>query len=450
MSDALQWGGRFAAPPDPALLRFGCSLEDDLVLAPYDVRCSAGHVRALEAGGVIGKEAAEQLQAALETVGAEIAQGTFEQFARASNAEDVHGAIDARVRELAAASGELLHAGRSRNDQVATTLLLYCADRAAQGKASAASIALQFAAYAHEELDAGTLLASTTHWQPAQPVLLAFWLCAAAEPFVRDAQRFASLQSQLLASCPLGSAAVAGSSLPLDRGAAASMLGFAAPSRNAMDAIGNRDAALDLAHGFVRAVLSASRVCEEFVIWSTPNFGYMRLGDEASTGSSLMPQKRNPDPFELVRGTSAALIGRFSGALATLSGTALSYHRDLQITKAAIVGVVEEGLRSLDAFARALRHVHFHRGRMTALAAEGYTVATDVADSLIAGGASAREAHAAVGAAILAHERDGSALDWPDARGSVAGKRTTGSTNPAALAQALAELQAEIARVLAG
>lgn len=447
MSDALQWGGRFDAQPDRTLLAFGSSLEEDLVLAPFDVRCSQAHVASLKSGGIIEPAQADALHGALETVAGEIAQGSFAAWARASGAEDIHGAIDARVRELAPSAGELLHAGRSRNDQVATTLLLYCADRAQRGQSVAAGIARQISLLAADELEAGTLLAATTHWQPAQPVLLAFWLCAAAEPFVRDAKRFANTRAQALASCPLGSAAVAGSSLPLDRQTSASMLGFAAPSRNAMDAIGNRDVALDLAHACVRALADASRVCEELIIWCTPNFGYVRLGDAASTGSSLMPQKRNPDPLELVRATSAEVTGRFAGALATTSGIALSYHRDLQITKRAIITIAEQALAALQAFSLALQHLQFNRGRMSALAGEGFTVATDVADALIAKGATAREAHAAVGAAILANERDGSALDWPDARSSVEGKATAGSTQPGAVREALAQLQTEIAQV---
>lgn len=444
MSDSLQWGGRFNAPPDPALLQFGSSLEDDLVLAPFDVRCSDAHVKALEGGGIITSDQGQALHAALQTVASEIEDGSFAGFARGTGAEDVHGAIDARVRELSPDVGEMLHAGRSRNDQVATTLLLYSADRAQAGQRACAQIASQFLTYAAEELEAGTLLAATTHWQPAQPVLLAFWLCAAAESFVRDAHRFAAVRWQALSYCPLGSAAVAGSSLPLDRTAAANALGFKAPSLNAMGAIGNRDAPLDLAHAVVRAVMSASRICEELVIWCTPNFGYVRLGDAASTGSSLMPQKRNPDPFELVRATSASLIGRFAGALASCSGLALSYHRDLQITKSTVIATVEEGSAALDAFSRALAHVQFNRGRMTALAGEGFTVATDVADRLIAKGSSAREAHAAVGSSIRASEEDGTPLNWPDARASVNGKVTTGSTQPDAVRETLHALQARV------
>lgn len=447
MSGALQWGGRFQTPPDRALLEFGSSLEEDLVLAPFDVRCSQAHVAALRGGSIITDAQAAELDDALSTVAREVACGSFVHYARSTGAEDVHGAIDARVREIAPDSGELLHAGRSRNDQVATTLLLYCADRAERGKRLATAIASKLADFAEEELAAGTLLAATTHWQPAQPVLLAFWLCAAAEPFLRDAHRFASANSNARASCPLGSAAVAGSSLPLDRQASCAALGFAAPSRNAMDAIGNRDAALDLAHACVRATLDASRISEELVLWCTPNFQYARLGDAASTGSSLMPQKRNPDPFELVRGTSAALIGRFSGALATLNGTALSYHRDLQVTKSAIIETVETALAALDAFARAIAHVQFDRDRMTARAGEAFTVATDVADTLIAGGSTAREAHAEVGNAILSHEREGTPLDWPDAKASVDGKRTIGSTNPQAVRESLDAMRAQIREV---
>jgi argininosuccinate lyase len=440
----LQWGGRFSAPPDPALLEFGSSLEEDLVLAPFDVRCSQAHVFALKGGGIITAQQAADLHAALEGVAMEIDDGTFAAYARSAGAEDVHGAIDARVRELAAASGELLHAGRSRNDQVATTLLLYCADRAEHGKRLSAAIARQFARFADAELAADTLLAATTHWQPAQPVLLAFWLCGAIEPFVRDARRFTDAHVQTLSYCPLGSAALAGSSLPLDRAAAASALGFAAPSRNALDAVGNRDLALDLAHAVVRSVVNASRICEDIVLWCAPAFGYVQLGDAASTGSSLMPQKRNPDPFELVRAIAASLSGKYAGALATLCGTALSYHRDLQITKATIIEIVEEGLQALQAFSAALQHVYFDRERMTAHAAQHYTVATDVADALIHKGASARDAHAAVGAAILASERDGTPLEWPDARESVLGKATIGSTHPAAVRETLVALQAEI------
>ena len=444
---ALQWGGRFGAAPDAALLAFGSSLADDLVLAPFDVSCSRAHVIALRDGGIVPAQAADDLFTALEQVRQEIESGTFETFAGNCGAEDIHGAIDARVRELAPDAGELLHAGRSRNDQVATTLLLYCADRSARGKDVCLRAASHFTQRAQRELQAGTLLAATTHWQPAQPVLLAFWLAAAAEPFVRAARRFSNAGAGAMQSCPLGSGAVAGSSLPLSRASCAAELGFAEPSRNAMDAVGNRDAALDLAHAFVRAAIDASRICEELIVWCTPAFGYARLGDPASTGSSLMPQKRNPDPFELVRAHARDMTGRYAGALATMSGTALSYHRDLQVTKAAVIAIVELSFQALEAFIRALEHVDFVHDRMNANAGSNFTAATDAADALIVQGASARDAHAAVGAQILANEREGAPLQWPDARESVAGKQTTGSTSPREVAKALAQLHSVIAEL---
>jgi len=441
----LQWGGRFSEAPDPELIAFGSSLEDDLVLAPFDVVCSKGHVAALAGGSVISAMQAEALVGALDRVAEEIGSGAFAAFARAGAFEDVHGAIDARVRELAGAPGDSLHAGRSRNDQVATTLLLYARDRAEAGRAVCLGVAGAAVARAREELAAGTVVAGTTHWQPAQPVLLAFYLAALAEMFARSARRFARVAEDAARFCPLGSGALSGSSLPLDRAAAAAALGFAAPSRNAMDAIGTRDVALDLAHACVRAVVDASRASEEFVIWCTPAFGYARLADSASTGSSLMPQKRNPDPFELVRSQAAALNGTYGGAVGTLAGVALSYHRDLQTTKACAIAVVEKGLATLRAFARAFDALAFDREKMGVRAGDGHTVATDLADALIAGGESAREAHATIGRAVAEADAAGTALHPTfDASASVRAKKTAGSTAPSAVSAALDALEGEL------
>ncbi len=454
----LQWGGRFNDAPDETLLAFGSSLEDDLALAPFDVRCSLGHVAALEGGRILSSSVATELREALAQVGREVDAGTFASWARATNAEDVHGAIDRRVRELAPAAGESLHSGRSRNDQVVTTLLLYTRDRAARGNALCKEIASLALERAREELDAGTLVAATTHWQPAQPILLAMWLEAVAESFARAAQRFARVEADASASCPLGSGACSGSTLPLDRAAAARDLGFAAPTRNALDAVGDRDIALDLAHAVARAVTTASRPSEELVLWCTPAFGYARLGDAASTGSSLMPQKRNPDPFELVRANAALANGMYAGAIATTAGVALSYHRDLQETKALVIRCTERGLAALDAFRRAFVHVRFNRETMSARAGDGYTVATDLADALIARGVTARRAHELVGSAVTLAEREGRPLDETDlsriaadaglqsltapldAVASVRAKRTSGSTNPDAVTRAIEEL----------
>lgn len=455
---SLQWGGRFASAPDAALLAFGSSLQDDLVLAPFDVRCSRAHVAALQGGGVLDDDDAAALRAALDRVAAEIDDGTFAAWAVAEGSfEDVHGAIDARVRTYSGTAGERLHAGRSRNDQVATTLLLYARDRAARGARIALDIAAACEDRAHDALERRALLAATTHWQPAQPVLLAFWLDACAQGFVRAAERFARVAADAARFCPLGSAALAGSSLPLDRDAAATELGFAQPTRNALDTVGDRDVALDLLHAAVRASVAASRPSEELVIWATPAFGYVRLDDAASTGSSLMPQKRNPDPFELVRAAGARAIGIYAGALASTNGIALSYHRDLQETKAQVITGTEHALAALDAFRRAFAHVHFNEAVTTEHAGDGYTVATDVADALILGGATARDAHRAVGERVLLAETEVRPLSDEDVRqlgldaapihpsSSVLGKRSAGSTEPASVAASIAATRAAVA-----
>jgi len=466
MSDAkaLQWGGRFTAAPDAALLAFGSSLEDDLVLAPFDVAGSRAHVASLAAAQVIDHEAALALDRALGLIADEALTGDFAAWARAGDYEDVHGAIDARVRELEPHYGERLHTGRSRNDQVATALLLYARDRAERGRARALDIVRLALDRARESLAADNVLAATTHWQPAQPISLAFWLEAVAEIFARAARRFGRVRDDARRFSPLGSGACSGSTLPLERGLSARLLGFGAPSRNALDAIGDRDVALDLLHATARAVIGASRVSEELVLWSTPAFGYARLDDAASTGSSLMPQKRNPDPFELVRANAARVTGVLAGALGTTTGIALSYHRDLQETKALVIAGTERGLGTLDAFERAFRQVHWIAEAMEARANEGYVVATDLADALIAAGISARAAHTAVGNAVARAEAERRPLDTSDlmtigaetglahvldapldARASIRAKRTAGSTHPSEVLAAIVGLERELA-----
>ncbi len=455
MRSDLQWGGRFAHAPDADLLAFGSSLEEDLPLAACDVRCSLAHVEALAGGEIISAKDAQALRDALQRVGEEVAAGAFPAWARAGAYEDVHGAIDARVRELAGEPGARLHAGRSRNDQVATTLLLYVRERCEALAALVRSAAVHVLDVAEEELEAGTLVPGMTHWQHAQPVALAFWLQAWATAFARDARRLLDAAREAQRSCPLGSAALAGSTLPLDRAAAARALGFDAPSRNAMDAIGNRDGALDALHAATRAMLTASRCSEELVIWMTQEFAFARLDDRASTGSSLMPQKKNPDVFELVRAHGGTAIGILTGALATVKGVAASYQRDLQETKAAVVHGLEHASAVLAAFERALKYVRFDRERCSARAAVGFAVATDFADALVMSGLPTRAAHERVGRAVAQAEAENRELNAADLRAlgieapldgaaSLAAKRTIGSTNPGEIRQAIAALREEL------
>jgi argininosuccinate lyase len=459
-ANALQWGGRFASAPDAALLAYGSSLGDDLFIARFDVECSRAHVLGLLDGGIVTQEDGFALDGALRQVGAEIADGSFASWAVAREFEDVHGAIDARVREIAGPAGDRLHSGRSRNDQVATTMLLFAREFALDGARGCLDVAALCADRAAEELERGTLVAATTHWQPAQPILLAMWIDAVARGFVRAAQRFARVAQDAARSSPLGSAALAGSSLPLGRATAAALLRFQEPSENALDAVGDRDVLLDFVNACMRAVLTASRPSEELVVWATPAFGYVQLDDAASTGSSLMPQKRNPDPFELIRGKAGALIGAYAGAAATVKGLALSYHRDLQETKAIVIHAAHDAIASIDAFRRAFAHVRFAHDTLTNRAGLGYTVATDLADALIAGGATARDAHRAVGERVLLAEAAGRDLDANDlaalgipgapldAQASVRAKRTTGSTHPDEVREAIAATRRAIAALL--
>ena len=316
-------------------------------------------------------------------------------MARAMDAEDVHGAIDARVRELCARRLRTAAALRGAAATIRSRRRWRCTRAIARPPAWRARAPSQthLLERAQSGLQAGTLLAGSTHWQPAQPVLLAFWLAAAAESFVRAAERFERVQLESQRFCPLGSAAIAGSSLPLDREAAARALGFEAPSTNAMASVGSRDTLLDVSDAFVRAAIDASRVASELVIWCTPAFGYARAGDRSSTGSSAMPQKRNPDPFELVRGGASELLGYQTGALSSLCGLALSYHRDLQQTKRLALQTIERGIALLGAFELSLRDLSFDHARMSAAAGTGYTVATDVADMLVSAGIDTRRAH---------------------------------------------------------
>jgi argininosuccinate lyase len=456
----LQWGGRFASAPDAALLAYGSSLADDLAIARFDVQCSLAHVAALSAGKIISTADAYALETALERVAQEIADGSFDAWAKARDFEDVHGAIDARVRDIAGAVGDRLHSGRSRNDQVATTMLLFVREFAWRGAQACLDVAALCEDRATEELERGTIVAATTHWQPAQPVLLAQWIDAVARGFVRAASRFARVAQDAQRFSPLGSAALAGSSLPLGREAAADLLDLDGPSENSLDAVGDRDTLLDFVDACMRAVLFASRPSEELVLWATPAFGYVRLDDAASTGSSLMPQKRNPDPFELVRTAAGSLIGTYAGAAATVKGVALSYHRDLQTTKSLAIRAGHDSLAAIDAFRRAFAHVHFRHETMTSRAGAGYTVATDLADALIANGATAREAHRAVGERVLLAEAAGRDLDASDLqhlgipnapldpRSSVLAKRTTGSTHPDAVRAAIEATRAAIAGIV--
>jgi len=435
----LLWGGRFATPPDDGLLAFASSYADDRVLAPFDVAATKAHVLVLERAAIVDAVDRELIHDALATMSEEIGAQTF---ALGGRHEDIHSALETRVEELAGAAAGKMQAGRSRNDQVATALALYLRDALGDIARSTCRLADDLLVRAQAELGEGTLVIGTTHGQPAQPILLAFWLHAAAVGVVRQMRRVAATRANI-DRCPLGAGPIAGSSLPLDREYAAKLLGFSAgPTENALDTVGDRDAALESLFACAALMTHLSRICAEIVAWCAPTVGLAALDDAVATGSSALPQKKNPDVFELVRAKAASVVGLLGAALAHLKGLPLSYHRDLQETKRAAIAGVEETRASIVAFRATLRGLRFDRQRCNRSADDSFACATDLAEQLVGEGVPLRDAHRRVGERVRAAESAGTALCGGDGRPldprtSVLGKKTAGSTNPDMLAAAI-------------
>jgi argininosuccinate lyase len=385
------WGGRFEDPTDPAVERFTASIDFDRALARYDIRGSIAHARMLGAAGILAGNDVSDLVAGLERIGAEIERGEFPFDTRL---EDVHMNVEARLRDQIGPVAGRLHTGRSRNDQIATDLALYLRDAALAAQRGLAGLQEALALRAREHLD--TLLPGYTHLQRAQPVRLAHHWLAFVEIFARDAQRFADLRARLSRS-PLGSGALAGSTLPIDRDHTATALGFAAPAANSMDAVGSRDNALEFLAASAIAMVNLSRLAEELVLWSTSEFGFIELADAYSTGSSLMPQKKNPDVPELVRGKAGRAIGNLVALLTVVKGLPLTYNRDLQEDKEPVFDSAATLRDSLEVMAGAIATLRVHVDAMRRAAEDPLLLATDLAEILVREGVPFREAHEAVG-----------------------------------------------------
>ena len=366
------------------------SLHYDRRLYRQDIAGSIAHARMLARQGIISGDEAERIVEGLGAIRREIEDGTFPWR---PELEDIHMNIEARLTERIGEAGGKLHTARSRNDQVATDLRLYVKETITVGlsRIRSAQQALVDQAEAHR----AAILPGYTHLQRAQPVLLAHHLLAYFQMLQRDAQRFreARARADVL---PLGSGALAGSPYPLDREWVAAELGFAGVSENSMDAVSDRDFVLDYLYAAAVTMTHLSRLAEELVLWSTEEFGFVRLADEYTTGSSMMPQKRNPDFAELGRGRSGRVYGRLMGLFTTLKGLPLTYNRDLQEDKEALFDTVDTLLPTLDAFRGMLAGVRFDTERMRRAAGSGYVLATDLADYLVRKGTPFREAHGAV------------------------------------------------------
>jgi len=400
------WHGRFSEAPSDDLLAFTSSLAFDQRLAADDIAGSRAHVQMLAGVGLLTDAELHAVLDALDTAGGELAACTF---AFAPTDEDVHSAIERRVTELAGSAGAKVHTGRSRNDQVATALRLWLQR---EGRAVVARTHALQTTLVDRAANAGddVYLPGYTHLQRAQPVLLGHHLLAHFWAFARDVDRWRDALTRADVS-PLGAGALAGSSLPLDPDATASSLGFARRFENSLDAVSDRDFVAEALFVAALEQVHLSRLGEEIVLWASDEFGFVRLADAYSTGSSMMPQKKNPDIAELARGKAGRLIGDLVGFLATLKGLPLAYNRDLQEDKEPLFDAIDTCTLSLVALGGLLETVEFVPERMRAAADVPAAAATDLAEHLVADGVAFRDAHAAVGAMVRHAEERGVPLE---------------------------------------
>jgi argininosuccinate lyase len=396
------WGGRFSDKPAELMQAINVSIGFDRRLAAQDLAGSRAHAAMLRKAGVISSEDEAAIQGGLETIGAEIAAGTFpyrEEF------EDIHMNVEARLRELIGPAAGRLHTARSRNDQVALDFRMWVRD--ACDRAAEQVRALQKALVAKAEPYADAVMPGFTHLQPAQPVTFGHHLMAYVEMFGRDASRFADARARMNES-PLGAAALAGSPFPIDRHMTARALGFERPTANSLDSVADRDFALEALAAATICATHLSRLAEEIVIWMTPQFGFVRLSDAFTTGSSIMPQKKNPDAAELVRAKVGRLLGSFTQLAVVMKGLPLTYSKDMQEDKVPTFEAFDALELSLRAMAGMVADLEPVTEKMAAAAGAGFSTATDLADWLVRElNLPFRDAHHVTGAAVKRAEQLG-------------------------------------------
>jgi argininosuccinate lyase len=459
------WGGRFAGGPSPELARLSKSTHFDWQLAGYDIRGSRAHARALAAAGYLTADELAAMLDALDQLGQAVADGRFEP---AESDEDVHSALERGLIDITGPElGGKLRAGRSRNDQVATLIRMLLRDRSASLALLLIDLIDALASQAEANEDA--IMPGRTHLQHAQPVLLAHHLFAHCWPLVRDLERFADWNRRADFS-PYGSGALAGNTLGLDARLVAADLGFGAVVENSIDGTASRDLVAEFAYITAQIGIDLSRLAEEIILWNTREFGFVTLDDSYSTGSSIMPQKKNPDIAELARGKSGRLIGNLTGLLTTLKGLPLAYNRDLQEDKEPVFDSIETLEVLLPAFTGMVATLTFHTERMAELAPQGFSLATDVAEWLVKHHVTFRDAHEITGALVKfaedhkldLHEVDDEALQsisrhlTPDVRevltirGSVERRDGQGGTAPVRVAEQRAVLVARVRGLAVG
>ncbi len=447
------WGGHFASGPAPLMEQINASIDFDKRLYAHDIAGSVAHARMLAATGIIGEAERDAILEGLERIRERIEKGAFP-FSRAL--EDIHLNIEARLTEMIGEPGRRLHTARSRNDQVATDFRLWVRD--AVDRADTLLRELQAVLLDRAEEHAATVMPGFTHLQAAQPVTFGHHLMAYVEMFGRDRSRFSDARRRMN-ECPLGAAALAGTSFPIDREMTARELGFDRPAANSIDAVSDRDFALDYLAAAAICAVHLSRFAEELVLWSTPQFGFVRMAEAFTSGSSIMPQKRNPDAAELVRAKSGRVIGHLQALLVVLKGLPLAYSKDMQEDKEGVFDAADTLELCLAAMAEMVRGMTVFPERMREAAGVGYTIATDLADWLVREkGVPFRDAHAVAARAVALAERRGCGLEelsLEDLRGidprldqgvfevlsvekSVASRKSFGGTAPERVREAIA------------
>ena len=452
------WGGRFAEATDKLVEKFTASVHFDQKLALYDIKGSIAHARMLGARGIIPKEDAEKIIAGLAELEKEIQEG---KFTWREDLEDVHMNIEAALFEKIGPLAGKLHTARSRNDQVATDVRLYLRDVIDEALAALKELRLVLVLKAKENLE--VIMPGFTHLQHAQPVLFAHHLMAYYEMFTRDTKRLSFVREETNV-CPLGSAALAGTPFPVDREMVARELGFAGISRNSMDAVSDRDFIISFLGAASLVFVHLSRLCEELILWMSQEFSFIDLPDKLCTGSSIMPQKKNPDVAELIRGKTGRVFGNLFSLLTVLKGLPMTYNRDLQEDKEPLFDTAETLLASLRLARSLVSGLKVNAPKMRKACEEGHLTATDLADYLATKGVPFREAHHIVGKLVAYCEDKGLKLwelplekmkefseviekdvyDWLTLEGSVARRKVPGGTAPEMVRKAIEEAEKEL------
>jgi argininosuccinate lyase len=428
------WGGRFTADPHPDMLRLTRSVDVDMRLLPEDVDATRAHVRVLAAAGLLADDEVTRIDEACADI---VAGWRAGELVPGPADEDVHSVVERLLTERLGDTGARIHAGRSRNDLVAQDLRLWCVAAAERLAGRVADLVEVLATRAEEHV--GTVMPGYTHLQRAQPVSAGFHLVAHAAPLLRDLERFRAARSAA-GVCVLGAGALAGTTLPLDVSIAAERLGLHEVFLNAMDAVSDRDFACDLLYAVASCGVHLSRLAEDVVVFSSAEFGFFRLPDEWSTGSSIMPQKRNPDLAELVRGRAAGGIGDLVALLSLLKGLPLAYDRDLQEDKERVFAAVDRLEGCLEAMTHLMSAIEIDGDATARAAGRGATWATDAAERLVMEGVPFRHAHARVGRSVAEAERAGAA-DGHDPRASMEARGSPGGTAPERVKEQIAALR---------